>query len=158
MTTQSAPRQPISQIEGEIRRLQALLADDDHQGALDGAKSLLAGHPENRDLLLITATALRHLRRTDDALAVLDRLAALQPRYSQMLKERGLCHVARRDAPRAIADLQAAVAINPALPMAWRMLDALYRMTGDETNSVIAASHCAHLAEYLKRPAVFGLL
>ena len=145
MASQLAPRQPVSQLESAISHLQGLLADDDYQGALDGAEPLLVGHPENRDLLLITATALRHLRRTDDALVVLDRLAVSQPRYSQMLKERGLCHVARRDAPRAIADLRAAVAINPALPMAWRMLDALYRMVGDEANSVVAASHLTHL-------------
>ncbi|WP_353230155.1 sulfotransferase [Novosphingobium sp.] len=121
-------------------------AQGNYQGALDGATPLLARHPKNRDLLLIAAMALRFLQRTDDALAMLDRLAEDHPQFSQMLLERGLCNVARRDAPRAIADLQAAVAINPSLPMAWRMLDGLWRMTGDDDNAAIAARHCAHLA------------
>jgi len=142
--TLAAP--PISPLEGEIAGMRAMQAQGHHQGALDSVTPLLARHPENRDLLLIAAMALRHLRRTDDALAMLDRLAATQPRYSRMLEERGLCHVAKQDAPRAIAALQAAVAINPALPMAWRMLDGLWRMTGDTANAAMAASHCQHLA------------
>jgi hypothetical protein len=39
---------------------------------------------------MIAAGALRHLRRTQEALATLDRLAAIQPNFSQMLQERGL--------------------------------------------------------------------
>jgi len=140
------PAPAMSPLEAEIVRMRAMLAQDNHNGALDTATPLLARHPENRDLLLIAAMALRHLRRTDDALAMLNRLAALQPRYSLMLQERGLCHVAQRDAPRAIAALQEAVAVNPALPIAWRMLDGLWRMTGDTANAAIAASHCRHLA------------
>jgi len=147
MATQlTRPAPKVSPLEAEIARLRAMQAKDNHQGALDSVGPLLTRHPENRDLLLITAIALRHLRRTDEALAMLDRLAARQPRYSLMLQERGLCHVALRDAPNAIAALQSAVAINPALPMSWRMLDGLWRMTGDTANSAIAASHCAHLA------------
>jgi len=154
------PAPTMSPLEAEVARLHVLHAQGNHQAALDGVGPLLATHPENRDLLLIAAMALRHLQRTDDALAMLDRLAALQPRYSLMLQERGLCHVARRDAPQAITALHAAVAINPALPMSWRMLDGLWRMTGDAANAEMAARHTAHLASLpppvVRAKALFG--
>ncbi|MFX8323961.1 hypothetical protein ABTL43_19170, partial [Acinetobacter baumannii] len=75
-----------------------------------------------------------------------DRLAQLHPGFSHMFLERGLCHVARRDAPAAIADLRSAVRLNPALAMGWHMLGGLYRMTGDAAGAALAGRHHAHLA------------
>ena len=150
MATQTTSPSPapaaLSPLEAEVTRLFALQAKDDYRGALDGASRLLQTHPVNRDLLLIATHCLRMLQRTDDALAMANRMAEQHPHFSQMYLERGLCHVARRDAPNAIADLRMAVAINPALPMAWRMLDGLCRMTGDTANAAVAARHVAHLA------------
>ncbi len=135
-----------SSLEAAVVRLRTSLAQGDHAAALAGAEPLLARYPENRDLLLIAATAQRHLKRTVEALALLARIDAAKPNFAPALLERGLCHVALRDAPQAIAALQAAVAINPALPMAWRMLDGLHRMTGDQDKAQLAAQHLAHLA------------
>lgn len=152
MATQSPPRPalpsppPMSPIEAEVVRLRALHTAENYAEALNGALALIAQHPANRDGLLIAAISLRFLKRIDEALAMLDRLAAHHPHFSQMHLERGLCHVARRDAPAAIAALRNAVAINPALPMGWRMLDGLYRMTGDAANAAAATAHTAHLA------------
>jgi tetratricopeptide (TPR) repeat protein len=137
---------PTTLLEKEVMDLRAMQAQGDHAGALSKVAPLLAKHPVNRDLLLIAAHSLRMTQRTDEALAMLDRLAAQQPHYSQMLLERGLCHVARRDAPAALADLRGAVAANPALPMAWRMIEGLSKMTGDAEGAQWAASHSAHLA------------
>ncbi len=123
-----------------------LQANDDHAGAVAGANRLLEAHPDDRDLLLIAAHSLRMMKQTDAALAMLERLAGHHPRFSQLFLERGLCHVAQRDAPAAIADLRTAVTINPALAMGWRMLDGLFRMTGDTAGADLAAKHCAHLA------------
>jgi tetratricopeptide (TPR) repeat protein len=131
--------------EAEVRRLRQLQAQGRHAEALDGARILLADLPQNRDLLLIEAMSLRHLKRMDEALAVLDRLEQLQPRFSLMHQERGLCHVARKDAPRAIDALLRAVNINPALPASWRMLEGVYRLTGDAANAETAAAHVATL-------------
>ena len=139
--TETAP----VRLEDEVRRLRRLQVDGQHDAALGGAQARLADYPENRDLLLIAATSLRHLRRVDDALAVLDRLAALQPRFSRQHQERGLCHVARKDAPAAIDALLRAVNINPALPASWSMLEGLYRMTGDARSAATAAEHVASL-------------
>nr|WP_232280903.1 tetratricopeptide repeat-containing sulfotransferase family protein [Novosphingobium nitrogenifigens] len=143
---QSATPQPANSLEIEVARLRELLVAGKYQAALDTVEPLLVDYPSNRDLLMIAAGALRHLRRTQEALATLDRLAAIQPNFSQMLQERGLCHVALRNAPEAIAALNAAVAINPNLPMAWHMLGGLSRMTGDQAGAALAERHGAHLA------------
>jgi predicted Zn-dependent protease len=135
-----------SPVEQEVRRLQRLQKSGQHDQALAGAQALLRDLPENRDLLLIAAASLRHLSRLDEALTLLDRLQALQPRFSLLHQERGLCHVARKDAPRAIEALLLAVNINPALPMSWRMLEGVYRISGDARSAATAASHVATLA------------
>ena len=132
--------------EADLSGLRALQANGDHAGAAAGANRLLVAHPADRDLLLAAAHSLRMTKQTDAALAMLERLAQHHPRFSQMFLERGLCHVALRDAPAAIADLRMAVTINPALAMGWRMLDGLFRMTGDTASAEFAAKHCAHLA------------
>jgi tetratricopeptide (TPR) repeat protein len=145
--TDKAPPAPRSAAphEAEITALHALQAKGDYQAAAAGAQSMLAAYPANRDLLLIEAHSLRMMKQTDAALAALERFAGHHPDFSQMFLERGLCHVARRDAPAAIGDLRAAVTINAALAMGWRMLDGLYRMTGDTESATIAERHVAHL-------------
>ncbi|MFM7028205.1 MAG: sulfotransferase [Chakrabartia sp.] len=132
--------------EAELKALHALQAKGDYAAAESGAKRLLASYPTNRDLLLIEAHALRMMQQTDAALAALARFAQHHPNFSQMFLERGLCHVARRDAEAAIFDLRMAVALNPGHSMGWRMLEGLYRMTGDLKSAEIAARHFAHLA------------
>ncbi len=142
---QPSPPLPASPSEADVSSLRALQANDNHPAALAGANDLLAVHPDNRDLLLIAAHSLRMMQQTDAALAMLKRLSQHHPQFSQLFLESGLCHVARRDAPAAIADLRTAVAFNPALVMGWRMLDSLYRMTGDTASAEIATKHCTHL-------------
>ena len=116
-----------------------------HAEALEATEALLANYPENRDLLHVAAVSLRHLRRIPEALRTLDLLERLHPRFSRLHEERGLCHVARKDAPAAIDALLRAVNINPALPMSWRMLEGVYRIARDETNAATAAAHLAML-------------
>lgn len=130
-----------SAIEAEIVAIRRLQKDGRHAEALTASRSTLSLHPENRDLLLAAATSLRALGRIDEAMAVLERLEALYPRFSQMHQERGLCHVARKDAAAAIDALLRAVTINPALPMSWRMLEGVFRITGDHAQAATAAAH-----------------
>ncbi len=143
----ATPPEPISATEQEVLRMRRLQSQGRHAQALAAAQTLLAGLPENRDLLLIAASSLRHLGRIDEALATLDHLEKLQPRFSLMHQERGLCHVARKDAPQAIQALLRAVNINPALPLSWRMLEGVYRLGGDEANAGMAAAHVAILKQ-----------
>lgn len=147
-------------LEAEIARLRQVQRDGRPDVALAGALRWLDEFPENRDLLLLVASCQRHLARVEQALATLDRLAALQPRFSLAHQERGLCHVARKDAPAAIAALLRAVAINPALPMAWRMLEGVYRLTGQVAEAETAAAHVATLrtlpAEVVRATALYA--
>jgi len=145
MTTQTLLR-PSTSLEQEIARLRQLADAGRHGEALEQMRAPLADFPENRDLLLLAAICQRYLGRIDEALATIETLEALQPRYSLMHQERGLCHVARKDAPAAIDALLRAVNVNPALPMSWRMLEGVYRLTGDADNAAMAASHRAVLA------------
>ncbi len=117
----------------------------DHLQALAGARGLLAQFPEDRDLRLIEASALRHLLRIDEALAVLDRLSDVHPRSSLLHQERALCHVVRRDAPAAIAAFQHALKINAALPKSWQMLEGLQRLTGQHDAAAATAAQGAWL-------------
>ena len=100
------------------------------------------------------------MRRIPEALRLLDRLEQSHPRFSRQHEERGLCHVARKDAPAAINALLCAVNINPALPMSWRMLEGVYRIARDEANAATAAAHVAMLKalppEVLTATALFS--
>ena len=140
-----ADHPPAASVEQEVARLRRLQQDGRHADALAAAEALLLDLPENRDLLLIAATSLRHLRRASDALAMLERLERGQPGFSRLHQERGLTHVLLKDAPNAIQALLRAVNINPALPASWNMLEGLYRMTGELENAATAGDHVATL-------------
>jgi tetratricopeptide (TPR) repeat protein len=141
----SAPATLPTLSELDIRRLRDLQTDGKHVEALRDAHAMLAAHPQDRDLLLISASSLRHLGRIDESLATLDRLEAVQPGSSLMHQERGLCYVACKDAPRAIDAFLRGVNINPALPLSWRMLEGVYKIQGDGANAAMAADHVATL-------------
>src|SRR5579862_8972890 len=141
---QVSPPSP-SPVELEVRRIRELARNRRYTEALGAAQVLAAQVPENRDVLYLTALALRHLNRTAEALATLERLEQLHPRFSRLYQERGHCYVGLRDAPRAIDAFLRGVNLNPALPASWSMLQGLYRMTGDEKNAATAAEHVATL-------------
>jgi tetratricopeptide (TPR) repeat protein len=132
-------------LEREISRLQQITQTGHYAAALVGVDKLLDRRPGDRDLLYLAATNLRCLNRIPDALELLRRLEQHHPRYSRLHQERGYCYVALRDAPRAIEAFQRGVSINQALPDSWRMLHALYRMTGDLHNAANAADHLTAL-------------
>ncbi len=145
--TPTADLDPPAAVEGDVARLRRLQQGGGHGQALAGAEALLTDLPENRDLLLIAAISLRHLRRVPDAMAMLDRLEALQPGFSRLHQEHGLCQVQLKDAPAAIATLLKAVNINPALPASWSMLERPYGMVGEPANAAMAAEHVATLKQ-----------
>jgi tetratricopeptide (TPR) repeat protein len=141
---QLASPQP-SPIELEVQRIRELAKSRRHTEALAAAEALAVQVPENRDVIHLIALSLRHLNRVPEALATLDRLEQLHPRFSRLYQERGHCYVALRDAPRAIDAFLRGVNINPALPSSWSMLEGLYRMTRDEKNAATASEHVAIL-------------
>ena len=138
---------PASTVEADIFALRRLLAEGRHDEVLAQTAARLPDLPDNRDLLVLKAAGHRHLRQVDEAMAVLDRLEALQPHFSRLHQERGLCFVQRKDADKAIQSLLIAVHINPALPQSWSMLAKLYAMTGDAQNAAMAGEHVVKLAD-----------
>lgn len=98
----------------------------------------------------MVAVSYRHLDRIPDALATLERLEQLHPGFSRLYQERGHCWIALRDAPKAIEAYLRGVHINPALPVSWAKLEALYRISGDADNAGKAA---AHVANFKRLPA-----
>ena len=79
------------------------------------------------------------MNRITEALATLQCLEQYHPRFSLLYQERGHCHMAQFDAPRAIDAFLRAVRLNPALAASWMMLERLYRMTGQIKNAAAAA-------------------
>jgi tetratricopeptide (TPR) repeat protein len=136
---------PVSAVEEEVVRLRRLQQDGRHDEAHGAAERRLVELPENRDLLLIAATSLRHLRRVPEALAMLERLERVRPTFSRLHQERGLCFVQLKDARGAIDALLRAVNVNPALPASWSMLEKLYGMVGEPADAATAAEHVATL-------------
>jgi tetratricopeptide (TPR) repeat protein len=141
--TASAPT--VSPIELEVHRARAMLQNRQYSQCRGVAEALAAQVPENRDVLLLLAMSLRYLGMIPEALEALERLERHHPAFSRLYQERGHCHVARKDAPRAIDAFVKGVHINPALPASWSLLEGLYRMTGQTENAAMAAAHVATL-------------
>src|ERR1700740_3608213 len=130
-----------SPVELEVQRIRELLTGGYHRESLRAAEALASDVPENRDVLYLLALSQRFVNSIPEALATLERLEKHHPRFSRLYQERGHCHVFLKQAPQAIDAFLRAVNINPALPASWKMLEGLYRMTGDQQNAGIAASH-----------------
>ena len=131
----------------DIAQLRTLLVQKRFADALRQGEALLVAQPGQRDALLGVAVALRCLGRPADALVRLETLECHQPQFSRLFEERGRCHVDLRDAPKAIAAFEQATAINHSLPLSWRMLEGLYRMTGRGDDAARATAQLAILQQ-----------
>jgi tetratricopeptide (TPR) repeat protein len=134
-----------STVETEVIRIRHLLDCSRFADAEAAAGALALRVPENRDVLYLTVVSQRYQRKIPEALATLERLELLHPKFSRLHQERGHCYVALKDAPRAIDAFLKGVHINPALPASWSLLEGLYRLTGDVENAGLAAAHVATL-------------
>jgi tetratricopeptide (TPR) repeat protein len=145
MTVTSQPVAAPSSVELEVQRIRSLVQERRFGEAISAAASLRTLYPENRDVLYLLAVAQRHGGRIADALGTLADMERHHPRASRLYQERGHCHVALKDAPRAIEAYEHAVQINPALPAAWDMLERLYTMADDGEHRQVAAAHAKKL-------------
>ena len=143
--TATASAHATPTVESEVARIRALVKERRFAEGVAAATALRGAVPENRDVLYLLALGQRQLTRTADALETLEQLERFHPGYSRLYQERGHCYVAMKDAPQAIEAFLRAVAINPALPASWGMLEGLYRMCGDADNAGRAAAHVAKL-------------
>jgi tetratricopeptide (TPR) repeat protein len=112
-------------IEGEVRRVQALLKERRFAEALGIAQALEAEVPENRDVLYLVAVSQRYLGRVADALRTLLRLEKLHPTFGRLFQERGHCYRAVGEREAAVAAYQQAVTLNGALVASWEALTQL---------------------------------
>ena len=138
---------PPSPVELEVNRVRELMQAGRMADAHTAARALLARVPENRDVLYMIAVTQRYLGQLEGALATLEKLQQLHRGFSRLYQERGHCHVARKDAARAIEAYLHAVNINPALPASWSKLEILFRMAGRHEDAATAAGHVATLAK-----------
>jgi tetratricopeptide (TPR) repeat protein len=134
-------------VEAQVLHIRELVAARGFAAAVTASQALRARVPENRDVLYLLAHAQRMAGDVPTALATLESLERSHPRFSRLFQERGLCHVALKQAPQAIEALLRAVHINPALPVSWSMLEGLYRMTGEAENAQQSAAHVATLRQ-----------
>jgi tetratricopeptide (TPR) repeat protein len=145
MTVTSQPAGAPASVELEVQRIRGLVQAHRFGEAAAAAGPLRTLYPENRDVLYLLAVAQRHGGRIADALDTLADMERHHPGASRLYQERGHCHVALKDAPRAIEAYEHAVQINPALPAAWDMLERLYTMLEDGEHRQVAAAHAKKL-------------
>jgi len=150
---------PPSAVELEVQRIRSSVSERRFADAARAADALLLEVPENRDVLYLQAVAQRMLGHTAAALDTLAKLEQLHPRFSRLYQERGYCYVALKQAPPAIEAFLRGVRLNPALPASWKMLEGLYRMTGQPARAREAAAQVATLhnlpAEVVTATALF---
>jgi tetratricopeptide (TPR) repeat protein len=138
---------PDLNLETEVRRIRELLERSQFAPALTLARALLPRVPDNRDVLYMTAIALRYLEHVPEALNVLQRLEAAHPDYPRLYQERGHCYMALRAATPAIEAFERAVKLSPSLIASWRALETLYHSTGKTAEAQNAAGQLATLAK-----------
>jgi predicted Zn-dependent protease len=132
-------------LDSELGPIRELVTERRFAEALRAVDALIPAHPENCEVLYLRAVAQRMLGHTAAALGTLARLEQLHPRFSRLYQERGYCYVALKQAPQAIEAFVRGVNGNPALPASWKMLEGLYRMTGQAANATQAAAHLSSL-------------
>ncbi len=111
LTASAADREPTPQ---EIAELTALI----DSGDLEAAEDLLATYffkEIGGTTVDVQTMRLRYFRKAfDDAFDIAERILAAEPRNIDALNMRGLVKAERQDAAGALADFDAAIAIDPA--------------------------------------------
>ena len=141
------PDSPPSRIEAEVSRARSQMQKRQFSQALAAAEALLAGFPENRDVLYLIAVNQRYLGRIPDAIATLERFEVLHADYGRLFQERGHCYRALGDVPAAIIAYHQAVDRNPALPASWKALAVLCKSAGRQAEAENAANVAASLEQ-----------
>jgi tetratricopeptide (TPR) repeat protein len=130
----SAAAGPLGTLDVALDRASRLLGRDLALAA-EQAGEILRVAPEQPMATLILGIARRELGDTDGALALLEPLAARSPSWAAAHYELGIALGAAGRGEAAIAALERAVAIAPALPDAWRALADHRSAIGDDAGA-----------------------
>lgn len=123
----------------------ARLLDRDPAMAEEQAAEILRAVPEHPAALRLLAATRMAQGKLEGALAVLEPLAASQPRWAAVQFEWGLALIQAGRPNEAIAALRRAVALQPDLPQAWRLLgDQLHAMGEVEAAGEAYVNHVRH--------------
>ncbi|MES2343527.1 MAG: tetratricopeptide repeat protein, partial [Pseudomonadota bacterium] len=118
------------------------------------AEEILNVAPDHPEAVLLLAQALGGQGRLTQALALLEPLAASQPRWSMAHLELGRARGEAGDGTGALAALQTAVTLKPDLAEAWRLLAEQHRLAGDTRAAEAAVAR--HLACSTQDPALLA--
>ena len=110
--------------------------------ALSSAQAAADADPSDPEPRYLKAVAQRYLRRPAAALATLDELLKLEPRFARAHQEQGHLYKLLGKVPQALAAYQRAVELNRGLIASWRELAELHARQGS------SAAHAAAEAEY----------
>ncbi|WP_020399681.1 tetratricopeptide repeat-containing sulfotransferase family protein [Kordiimonas gwangyangensis] len=128
------PAANMSHLQNTLTHAMQLLKRDPAAALqeLEGLKDEYTGQPA---VLHGYAIALRQNGRVEDALVVLDRLVALEPRFAHAWYERALAGRVLRRYRQSLSDLETTVELKPDFAPAWRALGDAYAATEDPEKS-----------------------
>jgi predicted Zn-dependent protease len=124
----------------------AALLDTDPAAAAGAAAELLREYPGNDSAALLLGTARRACGDPEAAAEVFAALATAQPDSPLIQLEWGRILAAQQQPERALAALQRAVQLQPALGEAWQELAALYAARAENARCDHAYAHYRRLA------------
>ncbi|HEY8122268.1 MAG TPA: sulfotransferase [Myxococcota bacterium] len=140
----SASAEPVGTLDVALAHARRLLARD-LASAAEQAAEILRVVPDQPMARLILGIARRESGDTQGALAVLEPLASDSPSWAAAHYELGIALGAADRGEAAVAALERAVALEPALPDAWRALADHRSALGDDAGADAAyAQHIKH--------------
>jgi len=122
--------------------------------AAEQAREIVAAAGEHPLAMLVLGAAHTACGDADQALAVLEPLAASQPQWAAAQFEVGRAFVALGRDQAAIAALQAAVALQPEMPGAWLALADQLTRIGDD--AAAAAAYSRHVRHSTRDPGLLA--
>jgi predicted Zn-dependent protease len=117
-----------------------LLAQGNVDLARAQAEEILSQFPDEINSQYVVAAALRAEGSVEEARQCLEGLVQRAPEYALAQQELGFCNAATGRLIPAIVALQKAVAVQPRLPAAWRLMGELFLADGDEASATEATN------------------
>lgn len=102
--------------------------------------------PKNGEFLYIFSVSNRLQGKHKQSLDTLEMLVKVRPGYGRAYQEKGINYQAISNLPKAGVAFEKAVSLDPSLISSWKNLAKLYKMAGNEPQSVIAQNQSEFLS------------